>query len=386
MAAFLIVAGATGSVLAFLGDMEMALNPEYRIAEPPGATFSPLALRETLLRRLPDARIDSIPLYHAPGEALHWWMLLPDPEHPAVRVDTDMVVNPYTGEEISRRTTSVWPIHRKNLMAFVYRLHYSLALGDVGLWLFGLAAVLWTLDCFAGVYLTLPGGRADGSFGWWRRWSQAWKIRWRSNAGKRQFDLHRASGLWLWPLLLAFAWSGVSFTLGDAVYRPTMRALFGMAEPAESGTSGDGVHARAVLPWAEGYRRARQLMHEQARLNAFDVLREQNFSYDAARGVFVLTVLSSRDVGRRWGRTELWLDAASGEFRALGLPTGSQAGNTITTWITAIHTASVGGRPMQAMVSAFGFAVALLAVTGVLIWWRKRRARRAINHRRDARS
>ena len=35
-------------------------------------------------------------------------------------------------------------------MAFVYRLHYSLALGDFGLWLFGVAALVWTLDSVVG--------------------------------------------------------------------------------------------------------------------------------------------------------------------------------------------------------------------------------------------
>lgn len=44
-------------------------------------------------------------------------------------------------------------------MPFVYRLHYSLALDTIGTYAFGIIALLWTLDCFIGAYLTLPRGR-----------------------------------------------------------------------------------------------------------------------------------------------------------------------------------------------------------------------------------
>ncbi|MFQ5415166.1 MAG: PepSY domain-containing protein, partial [Phycisphaerae bacterium] len=46
-----------------------------------------------------------------------------------------------------------------NLMPFVYRLHHSLALGTVGTWIFGVVALLWTLDCFVGAWLTFPPPR-----------------------------------------------------------------------------------------------------------------------------------------------------------------------------------------------------------------------------------
>ena len=63
-------------------------------------------------------------------------------------------------------------------MPFLYKLHYSLALGEVNSYLFGVVALLWTIDCFVGAYLTFPppsgarrrlGGRAAaGARGWSR--------------------------------------------------------------------------------------------------------------------------------------------------------------------------------------------------------------------------
>jgi uncharacterized iron-regulated membrane protein len=74
----------------------------------------------------------------------------------------------------------------RNLMPFVYELHYSLALGSRGMLLMGVVALLWAVDCFAGAALTVPRGRP-----WLQKWAPAWRL-------KRQrltYDLHRASGL-----------------------------------------------------------------------------------------------------------------------------------------------------------------------------------------------
>jgi hypothetical protein len=76
------------------------------------------------------------------------------------------------------------------------------------------AALIWTLDCFIGFFLAFPPGRRDNPASvpqnvrrWWWRWKPSWLVRWNSSQHKVTFDLHRAGGLWLWPLLLVFAWS-----------------------------------------------------------------------------------------------------------------------------------------------------------------------------------
>ena len=67
---------------------------------------------------------------------------------------------------------------------FIYDGHYKLALGEFGMWLFGIVAVIWTLDCFVGFYLTLPARRKisqldrnDLKYRTFRsRWAVAWKM------------------------------------------------------------------------------------------------------------------------------------------------------------------------------------------------------------------
>jgi uncharacterized iron-regulated membrane protein len=68
------------------------------------------------------------------------------------------------------------------------------------------------------------------------------------------------------------------------------------------------------------------------------------------------------------------------------VPTGQRASNTITSWIIALHVTAIWGLPLQIAVSLLGIVVAVITVTGVLIWWRKRKSRNPQPRARDARS
>ena len=136
-------------------------------------------------------------------------------------------IDPASGEELGRREWgAVWPITSESLVSFLYVLHYSLHIPEMwgidrwGLWLMGSVAMLWTIDCFVGFYLTLPMRRAPdptvnvpwpassraggGSAG-----SQPGRSRPAGSAYRINFDIHRASGLWTWGLLFILAFTGV---------------------------------------------------------------------------------------------------------------------------------------------------------------------------------
>ncbi|CAM5333099.1 PepSY domain-containing protein OS=Stutzerimonas stutzeri OX=316 GN=CXK95_07375 PE=4 SV=1 [Stutzerimonas stutzeri] len=108
-------------------------------------------------------------------------------------------------------------------MPFLLEFHYNLALpGNWGLWLMGLVAIAWVIDCLVSLLLTLPRGRPF--FG---KWWTAWKI-------KRQrlnHDVHRAGGLWLVPLLTPVAVSSVAMNLPEQVFKPVV-SLFSAVEPS----------------------------------------------------------------------------------------------------------------------------------------------------------
>jgi uncharacterized iron-regulated membrane protein len=62
-------------------------------------------------------------------------------------------------------------------------------------------------------------------------------------------------------------------------------------------------------------------------------------------------------------------------LKDLSLPSGQYAGDTVTHWLTSLHMARVFGQPMQVLVCAMGLVVAMLSLTGIIVWLRKRRVR-----------
>ncbi len=264
-------------------------------------------------------------------------------------------------------------------MPFLYRLHYSLALDTVGTWAFGIVALLWTLDCFVGAWLTFPVRPKNASSpkrSWLSRWGPAWSIRWRSGAYKLNFDLHRAGGLWPWALLFVLAWSSVAFNLHDAVYRPVMGTVFELqVDPAETLPALSRRSTEPVMGWSAAMGAARTRMAEVAAESEFTVLAEDRVSYNPEKGYVRYVVRSSRDVNEKRGQTAVFIDGATGMLVGSRVPTGVAAGDTVTTWLTTLHMAHVWGLPFRIFMTLVGMVVAMLSVTGVVIWWKKRAAR-----------
>lgn len=81
---------------------------------------------------------------------------------------------------------------------------------------------------------------------------------------------------------------------------------------------------------------------------------------------------TSSDVNERFGETWVYVDATDGALLGYYLPTGEASGNTVTTWLTTLHIAAVGGMGYRVIATVLSLAVIGLSVTGVVVWWGKR--------------
>ncbi len=384
LALFLGVAGLTGSLLPWIEELEMATAPQLHASDWRGTT-DPLRVREDVLARYPGAAVDFLPLSVEPGKALRLHLHWLDPATglerepgPGVPDWDDLFLNPVTGAEQGRREWGAISQGIKNLVPFIYRLHFSLALGTIGTPAFGIAALVWTLDCFVGFWLTLPPARQQpASAPFLERWRPSWRVRWRAARWKLNFDLHRAGGLWLWPMLLVFAWSSVSFNLPQ-VHIPVMQAL--------GGRDARMVLVEAALPaprhqprldFRAAAARGSALAAEEAakRGLAVEGARERWLWHVPASGLYVYGFTTAADITRHGGGSRVAFDSNTGELRAAEWPSGENGVNTFSNWLTALHMAQVLGLPYRVFVSVLGLAVTMLAVTGVVIWLKKRSAR-----------
>jgi len=382
LAGFLLIAGVTGALLVWYHELDAALAPQLHHVTPPAADARPLdpvQLRERVAAAFPQAQVNVLELHAEPGASLRFWVEL-GKDAGGEPVHAEAFVDPYTGDVLGTRRWGDLSQGPAGIMPFLYELHYSLALGTIGTTAFGIVALLWTLDCFVGAALTLPARRRRAAsdppvrHGYWRRWWPAWRVRLHDGDYKRNYDLHRAGGLWLWALLFVLAWSGVGFNL-KPVYKPVMEGLFPHQDEVAR-MPRRSLPAEARMDWQAALDRARALMAEEARTHGFTVRNERLLSWDAGRGAWRYRVRSDRDLGTQRGSTSLYLDGATGERLALYLPTGKAAGDTIGSWLFALHMAAVGGLPFRLLMTVVGIAVGGLSVTGVYIWLRKRRSRR----------
>src|SRR5262245_25911156 len=169
MAGFLVVAGLTGSVIVFEHELDRWLNPHLVVVEPRGEQLPPAELHAIASRAVPGARIDAINLRRAADESAVFPVA---PGEAGAPLGFNVIhIDPYTGRVLGTRDLGSARFDREHIVAFLYRLHYTLALPEPwGRWLFGVVAVVWTLDCFVGAYLTFPRRR----FRFLARWMPAW--------------------------------------------------------------------------------------------------------------------------------------------------------------------------------------------------------------------
>lgn len=387
IALFLAVAGFTGIFLAFFAEIEGLVSPELHHVEAPGPNarpIAPLALREKVLEQFPGGIINYASLHIDPGHSADYSVDRLNPKtgevEPWSREWDQIFVDPYTGRILGTRTWGDITQGTKNLMPFIYRLHYSLALGEYGSLAFGIAALLWTIDSFVGFYLTLPvrirrrvGAAPAGGPGWWRRWQPSWFIRWGSSAYKVNFDLHRAGGLWIWPMLLVFAWSSVAFNLTQ-VYTPVMK-LFGAVERDSEIVQLARPDYRPRLDAAAAAKRGGELAKTEMTRRGLVAGAADSIYYMPESGLYAYRFTSGLDFTSDGGRSTVVFSGGDGHLIKVELPAGQNGANTFTNWIMALHMGMVFGLPYRIAVSLIGMLVTMLSVTGVVIWMKKRSGR-----------
>ncbi|MGH8612707.1 MAG: PepSY domain-containing protein [Gammaproteobacteria bacterium] len=162
MTVFLILVGVTG--LAFYHELDRWLNPALLTVPVRDAPMlDAFTLRERAEILEPRSRVDGVGLHREPQAKTD-----PATGEPYALPYNELYLDPSPGRRSGRGSGGRY-LWRKRISSRFYRLHYTLALpestGNLGGYVLGITALLWTLDCFVGFYLTLPPsrGRSNGS-------------------------------------------------------------------------------------------------------------------------------------------------------------------------------------------------------------------------------
>lgn len=373
IALFLFVAGLTGALISWDHELDEWLNPLLFEAHSSGPVQAPLALADALEASDPRLRVSWLPLAVEPGHALG---VSVDP-----RIDpatgkafalgfNQLALDPVSGVVQGSRQWGEISQSRENLLPFLYKLHYSLHIPDgfgleLGVLLFGIVAIVWCFDCLVALWLSFPSRRT---------WRKSFAFRWRRGGYPLNFDLHRSGGVWVWALLLVLAVTSVSMNLNVQVMRPLVE-LFSPLSPSP--------FASRTPVTLDAQREPALTRVEVLRLAMAEAQRQgiavpaggifHSAEYDLY-GVGFFTLENEHGDGGL-GNPWLYLDAQDGRLLGAQIPGSGSAGDVIMQAQFPLHSGRILGLLGRILVSFVGLMVAVLSLTGIVIWLKKRAAR-----------
>lgn len=391
VALFLIVAGLTGAVTSWDHELDEWLNADIMATPGRGPLRDPLALAALVEAADPRVQVSYISLGLEEGHAASFLVRpLADPAtgQPYALDYNNVFVDPVTGSVTGRRDSQAVSLSRRSLMPFLRTVHYSLHVPAFwgtdrwGYWLMGGVALVWLLDSFVAVYLTTPRRLRTAAHGtgrhrqpatWWQRWKPAWLLRWKAGGYKLNFDLHRASGLWVWGVIIVVAFTSFSLNLYREVFYPVMSLVSKTTPgPYETQTPAPfGTYMAPTLGFADAVRVART----EAVRRGFNT-PPGGIYYGGNYAFYNVSFFDPADEmgAMGMGLSNLYIDAKDGRVLGEYRPWKGTAADVFVQLQLPLHSGRLLGMPGRILMSFMGVMVAMLSVTGIVIWARKRRS------------
>lgn len=352
----LALLGLTGSLLVYYPELDTWLHPELAWQPADGRVQA----WEPVLQALQRAE---------PGRERGWRIELP-PEgaghvtarylRPAERPGpgfTPLLVTLHAGtlEPLARRYWGEFA------MTWLYDLHYTLLLGDTGLWVVGLAGLATLGSLASGLWLWWPTSR--------RQWAQAG--RWKRGAGRarRTWDQHRLSGLYGLPLLATLVATGALLALPSWTM-PAVRAFSPLPNPPQPRSTPPADLSQARRIPLDQALAAAQARFPQATARWVD-------TPDGPQGTFRVRLQQPGEPSPRFPRTFVWVDAWSGQVLDARDARAHTGGEVFLAWLHPLHNGQAFGPVGRALACLGGLLLPVLAWTGLRRWWDRRRGQRA---------
>jgi uncharacterized iron-regulated membrane protein len=245
------------------------------------------------------------------------------------------------------RVLGIWDDNRftRKLHGF----HTHLLAGEAGSAIVGWGAVLLLFLSISGLIL------------WWR--SKTFGINFRTSGAKFQFDLHSTVGVIAFLFLFVFALTGIVVHWEDATQSWARQVNHMPARPARPQPAAPSPGALPLEPTQ--LLTLAQAAAPGTRASGVDLAEQPDRP--------VQVYLRFPEDHTPAGRTRVFLDAYSGKVLSIDSSRAAPAAVAYTTRINReIHTGDFGGWPTRIVAAVFSLSLPLLAVSGPLLWWRRR--------------
>ncbi len=364
IAVFLLLAGLTGALIAWDHELDAGLNPQFYHVQAQGHMQDSLSLAQQFEAAHPNLLISYLPLAIAPAHTLDISVESRAGSTPSFN---QVFINPYTGDTIATRMWGKFSLAKENLIPFIYKLHYSLHLPNAGSWevgvlFMGIVGMVWTIDSFIALWIAFPNLAA---------WRKSFAFRWQAGGHRLVFDLHRSGGVWVWLLLLMMAITSVAMNLNQQVMRPIV-AVFSDLQPSfiemavQPAQQQSTINRTQIIALAKTEAQRRQWPQPAG-----------GIFYSPALGLYGVGFFKPGQEHGDGGLGNLWLyyNAYTGKLAGAQTPGLGSAGDIFLQAQFPLHSGRILGLTGRIIITLLGLIIAILSLTGILIWARKRKAR-----------
>ena len=337
----LVVVALSGSLIVFRAEIEDALHASLTRVFPGGSRVALQPILDRAQGAHPGAMFHTINLPTSAGQSVSFW------GHDGEGRSFHAYANPYTGELLGADLAG------DNPTEWLYHLHANLLAGAVGEQVNGVAAGLWVVLVITGIAL------------WWPRrgrpWRDAFVVQWRAQWRRRNFDLHRVTGIVVAVPLLLVAITGAYFPF-KTPFRWFAETLTG------THASEDSPHSRSV-----GL--------ETKQVSIDDILRVAGTSFPGAPPNWIHLPENPTDgfsvrfrLPGEWrleGMNYVHVDQFTGALVRVDRHAERTTAQRMLRAMFPLHVGTFGGLATRVLWLLLGLAPLLLLVTGTLIWWQR---------------
>jgi uncharacterized iron-regulated membrane protein len=213
----------------------------------------------------------------------------------------------------------------------------------------------WSAVCLLVLNLT-------GIILWWRR--KIGRFRWNSTGVLFHFNAHQAVGIYAWVFLMVLSLTGIALHWESAAGRLADK-LTGSPPPAEM-LPADPVPAGAVPLGPDQLVAIAQKSAPGAQATVIVP--------DEDEKALMIIIMKYPEDHTPAGRTQVFVDAYSGRVRMLTDARTAPLGfKLMRLWNRQYHTGDIFGWPTQMLSLVSSLALAVMTITGPMIWYKRKR-------------
>lgn len=360
--AYAIVIGLSGSALVFRDEIEHAMWPAiYRVA-PVERSITMQAAVDRIQRDRPGWVLFALRDFNTPGQAT---IALMRPAAGKLSANFRQVYfDPGTGQVLLDR------LRYDGWMGCLANIHEYLLAGSPGLIVSGWMAFGLLVLCVTGIILWWPGIQ---------RWTGALMVNPRARWKRLNWELHSVLGFWTSAALIVLTFTGLDFAFPDAIGNVVELATGGSVTPPftpassvkRQSPSNSGLLSPPVMNIDQAIEAVRISLPREAPAGYLQLpsTRAGAVQYKAT-GYYNGSLPFSALV-------RVTIDARTGAILAYGDTRKESRGSRIEQYFTTVHFGSFGGDGLLGVAIKWlwvliGIAPALLAVTGLIMYWNRK--------------